>query len=55
MKNILLTGGCGFVGSVLTQALLKKGYRVVILDNQWFGNFIKQNKQLLTHCQLIAI
>ena len=46
MKNILLTGGCGFVGSVLTQALLKKGYRVVILDNQWFGNFIKQNKNL---------
>lgn len=46
MKNILLTGGCGFVGSVLTQSLLKKGYKVTILDNQWFGNFIDTHENL---------
>lgn len=33
MKNILITGGAGFIGSNLTIALVKKGYNVTILDN----------------------
>ena len=33
MNNILITGGAGFIGSNLTQKLVKKGFKVTILDN----------------------
>jgi dTDP-L-rhamnose 4-epimerase len=32
-KNILITGGAGFIGSNLALALLEKGYEITILDN----------------------
>ena len=33
MKSILITGGCGFIGSNLAIKFLKKGYEVTIYDN----------------------
>lgn len=33
MKNILITGGAGFIGSNLALKLIEKGYIVTILDN----------------------
>ena len=33
MKNILITGGAGFIGSNLSIYLNKKGYNVTVLDN----------------------
>ena len=31
-KNVLVTGGCGFIGSHIVDALVKKKYKVTILD-----------------------
>lgn len=33
MKNILITGGAGFIGSNLALALIEKGYKITVLDN----------------------
>ncbi len=33
MKNILITGGAGFIGSNLSLALIEKGYEITVLDN----------------------
>jgi len=38
MKNILIIGGAGYVGTVTTSHLLKKGYRVTVLDNFLYKN-----------------
>lgn len=33
MIKVLITGGAGYIGSVLTEVLLQKGYQVTVLDN----------------------
>ena len=44
--NILVTGGCGYVGSVLTPKLIDQGHNVTVYDIMWFGNFLKEHKNL---------
>lgn len=36
-KSILLTGGAGYIGSVLCRQLLEKGHKVRVLDNLMYG------------------
>jgi nucleoside-diphosphate-sugar epimerase len=44
--KIIVLGGCGYIGSVLVQKLLKKNFKVLVIDTQWFGNYLKKNKNL---------
>ena len=37
MKHILITGGAGYIGSLLTSELLRLGHRVTALDSLLFG------------------
>jgi UDP-N-acetylglucosamine/UDP-N-acetyl-alpha-D-glucosaminouronate 4-epimerase len=51
MESILVTGGAGFIGSNIAEALLAKGHRVVILDDLSTGKMenvldIKQEDNL---------
>ena len=52
MKRVLITGGCGFIGSNLTNYFLKKRVKVIVLDKYNFHNNygwledIKNNKNL---------
>ena len=38
MKNILLIGGAGYVGSVITSEFLKLGHNVTVIDNFIYNN-----------------
>ena len=44
--KILVTGGCGYIGSTLIPKLLGAGHKVLSIDNQLFGNFLSKHKNL---------
>ena len=44
--KILLTGGCGFIGTSLTNELLRNGHIVKVVDIQWFGNYLEPHANL---------
>lgn len=44
-EKVLVTGGAGYIGSILVPDLLAKGFEVTILDNFMFGQNV-----LLEHC-----
>lgn len=37
IRTVLLTGGAGYIGTVLAELLLGRGYQVIVLDRFFFG------------------
>jgi len=44
--KILVTGACGYKGTVLVPKLLTRGHEVVAFDIMWFGNYLKPHPKL---------
>lgn len=44
--KVLVTGGCGYVGSRLVPLFLDRGLEVKVIDAQWFGNFLTPSDRL---------
>jgi nucleoside-diphosphate-sugar epimerase len=45
-KKILITGGSGYVGSLLVNKLAEKGHDITVVDTLWFGNNFEKNKKV---------
>ena len=44
--KIIILGGCGYIGSVLTDILFKNKNKIKIIDNQWFGKILVPTETL---------
>ena len=52
--RILIIGGFGYIGSLLTERLLKKGKKITILDKNFYGNFLKSKLKKNKNLRIIS-
>ena len=58
MFKILITGGAGYIGTALTSLALKKGFKVIAVDNlkhsntQLIKKFIKNKNYVFSKCDI---
>ncbi len=45
-KTILIIGGCGYIGTLLSTKLVDDGFKVICYDSELYGNYIKKNKKI---------
>ena len=45
-RRVVITGGSGYIGSILSQLLVEAGYQVRVLDRFFFGDTIPQNEYI---------
>lgn len=46
MSKVLITGGAGYAGHLLTPQLLEDGHEIVVYDTMWFGNRLAPHPKL---------
>ena len=46
MRTVVVTGGSGYIGSILCQLLVENGFRVRVLDRFFFGDTIPDNPNI---------
>jgi len=46
VRNVLITGGAGYVGTVLTPQLLDAGYNVAVYDTMYYGCYLRPRPRL---------
>ena len=44
--RVLVTGGCGYIGTELIKTLLNKKFKVISVDKKIFGDKLPKNKNL---------
>ncbi|MDD2852587.1 MAG: SDR family oxidoreductase [Desulfuromonadaceae bacterium] len=49
--NVLVTGGAGYIGSVLVPMLIQDGHKVTVIDKLTFGNNLKELSGFTLHEQ----
>jgi UDP-glucose 4-epimerase len=47
MKNFLVVGGAGYIGSVVVNNLIDLGYKVIVIDNLSTGHKFLVNKKAI--------
>lgn len=49
MKNILITGGAGFIGSCFAIKMIKKGYKTIVIDKLTYAGNLENLAEISNH------